>query len=348
MVGIGAATATAAPVALLDVGVARSGVDGRVASVTPFYATGPIPGFAGSLSPIATPVGGAEFRHSNQTQGIGFAFDGIYATGSVAGQHFGFTQRGNGHYFIYHQLKSGGQNFVNFVGEDISTPNHGWYTRWYAAGVQEFGSLMRKSARVTPGGGLLADEWFFQARNELGTFRNKLYLGPSACGNNLSRMEIGENDVNDDKLVLYGLGTSSFFGFGIKASTLASFVSNNAGHFRFYQGACPGTQVFGVSGVGDVTVDPGGVAPAGWSSPVLRFGAENSNDGIRSQRTVVDRFQNDVEFYTGAVRRGAFLSTGRFYLATVPTFATDALAGAGGLLVGEVYKDVFGALRIKL
>jgi endosialidase-like protein len=41
---------------------------------------------------------GVEFRHSNQTQGIGFGFNSIYATGSNENQHLNLMPRGKGGY----------------------------------------------------------------------------------------------------------------------------------------------------------------------------------------------------------------------------------------------------------
>src|SRR6185436_10145973 len=39
---------------------------------------------------------GVEFRHSNGTQGIGFGYNTIYATGGNANQDLGLKPRGNG------------------------------------------------------------------------------------------------------------------------------------------------------------------------------------------------------------------------------------------------------------
>lgn len=348
LVGIGNIPA-ADPVAQLDVALGgRSGVDGRVPGVTPLYVTGNIPGINGTVTnPPATLTGGVEFRHSNQTQGIGIGYDSIYCTGSAANQAFNFINRGNGQTTFYQQTLNGGFNFYNYVSEAIAT-NQGWQERHFAAGVQEFNILRRRSGLVLPGGGTLANEMFFQTRIENGATHNALALRNSLCNANTGRVEIGGNAVNDDKLVLFGVDSTSFYGFGIKASTLAYFVSSTTAFHRFYAGPCPSTLLFSVSGVGNVTVDPNGTAAGGFTGPLLRFGSETSVEAIKSQRTVVDRFQNDIEIHTAAARRFAVLANGRIYMATVPTFATDALAGAGGLATGEVYKDVFGALRIKL
>ncbi len=72
------------PANRLDIANAvRSGTHG---SGLPLYVTGTL----GSGS------SGAEFRHDNGTQGIGFGFNTIYATGSNANQDLGLNSRGTG------------------------------------------------------------------------------------------------------------------------------------------------------------------------------------------------------------------------------------------------------------
>lgn len=82
-VGIG----TANPLSRVDIAAAaRTGTHG---SGFPLYVTGTLaPGSAGSV--------GIEFRHDNGTQGIGFGYNTIYATGSNANQDLGMASRGTG------------------------------------------------------------------------------------------------------------------------------------------------------------------------------------------------------------------------------------------------------------
>lgn len=339
---------TIAPVAKLDVAVGgRAGTDGRVANVTPFYVTSNnMPGLNGTIATVpATPTGGAEFRHSNQSQGIGIGFDSIYCTGSNADQAFNFINRGSGQISFYQQTLLGGFNYFNHMSSAIAA-NQGWQERYWANGVQEHVKIMRRSTIGV--GGTSGFEIFWQMREANGTFRNAMVLRPSVTNANTFSLNIDENLLNDAKLVLFGSAATAFFGFGVKSATLASFVSSNGGHFRWYQGTSPGTQVMGLSGVGNLTIDPLGVGGAGFTSPVIRFGSETSVEGIHSQRTGADRFTSDLELHTAGIRRLAVLNNGRIYMQNVPTFATDALAGAGGLATGEVYKDALGALRIKL
>lgn len=344
LVGIGNVPAST-PAAQLDVARGgRSGADGRTAA-TPAYITGVLPSLGGGVTPPATPTGGAEFRHSNQTQGVGIGFDGLYATGSAPSQHFGLMQRGTGHHFLYWQTLNGGINYHNRVGPAIDAGGQGWHDRWFANGIQVAGEITR---RTDQGFGGSATERFVQLRDSGNGFANVFMLRPSPTQANAFSAIFEDNVVNDAKLVLYGSNAAGFFGFGIKSATLASFVSATTGFHRMYAGPAPGTLLFSVSGVGNVTIDPNGTAGAGWNSPVLRFGGESENEGLRSQRTGTDRFAQDIEVYTAGQRRFAVLQNGRLYAAVVPTYATDAAAGTGGLAAGEVYKDATGALRIKL
>jgi len=149
---------------------------------------------------------------------------------------------------------------------------------------------------------------------------------------------------------LFGQDLTTFYGFGIKSNTLASFIPATTDNFRWYAGACPGTQVFGVSGLGNVTIDPLGTSPAGWSSPVVRFGSEASSDGIKSQRTGVGALLNALSFYTAGVNRfnikaNGFINTP---FTSLPLFANDGAAGVGGLVQGDLYHDALGTVRVKL
>lgn len=338
-VGIGLAAATA-PTARLD--IADGGRSGALVSPpagSPFYVTGALTGLGeGAVNPATPTANLAELRHSNTTQGVGFAYDGVYVTGSNPNESFNLMQRGAGQFFFRHQALLGGINYVNWCGADLAGAGQGWYHRYYEAGAQAAGDLIRRTSEAFGDPGM---ERFFQLRAASGGLANAFALRPSPTLANAYSAVLDGNTVHDQKLVLFGYPGTAFYGFGIKGSTLASFVSANSGFFRWYQGASPGTQVFSVSGVGNVAVDPSGVGPAGWSSPVLRFGGESSNEGIRSQRVGADTFLNDLEFYTNGARRLAVKNGGRIWvnLAGLPgPFATDALAGASGVLQGEIYR----------
>ncbi len=89
-VGLG----TSVPNAKLDIlSEARSGT--HPTAIMGLYVTGP-------LGPDNT---GVEFRHSNGTQGIGFGYNTIYATGSAIDQDLGLKPRGAGKVVIAGPLK---------------------------------------------------------------------------------------------------------------------------------------------------------------------------------------------------------------------------------------------------
>jgi hypothetical protein len=58
-------------------------------------------------------IGGSEFRHSNQTQGVGIGYAGIYATGSNTDQNLYIISRGTGSTFV--------KNYVVFSDDRIKT-----------------------------------------------------------------------------------------------------------------------------------------------------------------------------------------------------------------------------------
>lgn len=131
-VGIG----TAAPVTRLDVwtGTARSGT--APASYGAIYATADAGG-VNNYPPIA------EFRHSNQTQGIAINFNAIFATGSNANQPIYLYSRGASEIQIL-GTGVGGSGFGNLL---VDYPNAGSAggcitIRNSASGVGAFSSLV--------------------------------------------------------------------------------------------------------------------------------------------------------------------------------------------------------------
>lgn len=338
------------PTARLDVAAGgRGGADGRVAG-QPLYVTGALPSIGGAVTNPVTPVGGAEFRHSNQTQGVGLAFDGLYGTGSAASQEFNLLNRGAGQFYVRHQALLGSHNYFNYVGAAIAQAQ-GWQHRWFADGALEAIDILQRDNGGN--GGLLGSERYWQLRQANGALQNVMRLHPSrgAQANVMTLNANPNNSENDRVLALYGGGlpVGQFFGFGIKGSTLAAIVPTTNQHFRWYREADQ-VQLLGLSGVGNVSIDPAGQSPVAWTSPVLRFGGEASNEGIKSQRTGAGDFLNALEFYTASQRRFAVKANGRINIsaAGVPTFASDAAAGTGGLVTGDLFKDALGGVHVKL
>jgi hypothetical protein len=103
------------PMSGLDInhGSARTGSH---AINRPMYITGP----------IGASNNGIEFRHYNATQGIGFGYNTIYATGSTSNQELNFQSRGTGNI----SLKTGSSSdlFINGssgnVGIGTTSPTH--------------------------------------------------------------------------------------------------------------------------------------------------------------------------------------------------------------------------------
>ncbi|QSQ23220.1 tail fiber domain-containing protein [Pyxidicoccus parkwayensis] len=62
---------------------------------------------------------GVEFRHTNGTQGVGIAYNTLYATGSNADQDLGLKARGNGKVTIRGDLKIGGPSLLSATGRRL-------------------------------------------------------------------------------------------------------------------------------------------------------------------------------------------------------------------------------------
>lgn len=228
-VGIGAGI-VADPVATLDVAtVARTGVDGRLAT-TPAYVTGDLPGIGQYNQPV-TPTGGVEIRHSNQTQGIGFAFNGMYATGSNPNQTLILLNKGNGGFEFQSQALNGNLNFYDWSIGIAATANTGSIHRTIRAGVslanyypyfiESVGPLnVRQQWDITANGGVLAG----------------LRLQPDMAQAGNTTLYVGENRTNNRKIVLFdnvAASLTTFYGFGVNSSTLRYQMPGGAFH-RFY------------------------------------------------------------------------------------------------------------------
>lgn len=92
---------------------------GTHASNAPLYVTGDI----GADS-------GIEFRHSNGTQGIGFGFNTIYATGSVDNQDINIKSKGTGNVNVFGNLKTNGGYFATTNSGIIIGDNQPNTSKW--------------------------------------------------------------------------------------------------------------------------------------------------------------------------------------------------------------------------
>ena len=103
-VGIGSTT----PIAKLDVQESRSGT--HPGAVKGLYVTGA----------FQADSDGVEFRHTNGSQGIGFGFNTIYATGSNTNQDLGLKARGTGKVIVGSALQVSGGLQVTAGGLQVS------------------------------------------------------------------------------------------------------------------------------------------------------------------------------------------------------------------------------------
>ena len=139
-VGIGSTT----PIATLDVvggGTARTTTSPTsTAPTTPsVYFTGPLP--SGQTGPAS---GAIEFRHFNQSEGIGFGYQAIYATGSNTNQALDILSRGSGNITLNAYSYSTG-----LVGVGTASPTEMLTVATTAAGSQNPISVYRPAAANT-------------------------------------------------------------------------------------------------------------------------------------------------------------------------------------------------------
>ncbi|MFJ6565598.1 hypothetical protein ACIQMV_38315 [Streptomyces sp. NPDC091412] len=316
-VGIGPAFAAAAPVAQLDVATAaRTGTDRRDAN-TAAYVTGALPSIV-ACSPPATPVTGVvEFLHSNQTVGVGIAWNGIYAAGSATNQDLALMQRGNGSLRDQWQAKAGGYATSIKTVADARVLNGGFQELFYDGPdcVYVGGHYLRASS-LTP-----LDTYHQWNITTGGAARNALELRATRnCADALegAYMRVAGTEVHRKKLTLHDANpgdNARFYGFGILGSTLVYQVdSTNAWH-RWYAatGACASQEVFAVSGQALAVVDPSGLNNGGNGAGALRFGAEGSNVAITSNWADPDGVNyRGLNFITGGRFRSSISAGGLF------------------------------------
>lgn len=270
------------PVAKVDIAQgARSGVDSRVAGVTPFYATGALPQIT-ILNQPTTPTGGAEIKHSNQTQGIGFAYNGIYASGSNADQDIVLLQKGAG----AHEQQWQGLN-ASLARLRVSCPvaasvNTGFIQQmyrggavianWYSSYIEGVGPLnVRQQWDITSNGTIVAGMRLMPDMAEVGN----------------TTLYVGENRKNNRKIVLWDGAPASqtqFYGFGINGNTLRYQTDLSTSFHRFYGGT---TFAFEIAGNGAIKIPVAPVAAVAGdrllvrdpATGLVRLGADATNPG---------------------------------------------------------------------
>lgn len=295
LVGFGSGfPAAVVPVAEVDVAVgARTGTDTRVAGVTPLYVTALLPlvpsiSNGGVLS--TTPTGAVEFKHSNQTVGIGVGYNGLFVTGSNPNNNFALQNRGNGQFdFTYQAKNSGNRDYLNYASPVATTlVGQGFQQRWFEAGVTRANWYPQFTEKVGPVNARM--QWDITAN---GGLVDGLRLAPSYDDTGLAvgtMLWVGTTQVINKKLVLFDNITNSqhqFYGFGINASTLRYQINGTASFNRWYAATSASTSNFilSLSGLGNLAIDPAGTSNGGYSGPLLMFGGENSGRFISSKST---------------------------------------------------------------
>lgn len=231
------------PVAVLDVArQARTGNDPRTAESV-FYTTGNLGSGLNYSWDDATfqaniGYGRAEIRHTNQSQGIGFGYDTIYATGYAANADLVLRTRGNGTFSTIWPVLNGPYHYDERVGiaARVSGSSTGFLTRYWR-GNAVVAQVYTDFADIGAGGRF---QW--DLRGGAGSVVPGMRLRPANDGvNNTNNTElyVGENQVHNRKLVLYdgGAGDTSFYGFGINASTFRYQTPNVTSVHSFFQGA---------------------------------------------------------------------------------------------------------------
>lgn len=311
-VGIGTAFTALNPTSQLDVAAAaRSGVHGNTAT-TGAYVTGAGPVLL-NCAPAAFPGPAiVEARHSNATQGVGITCDGLVATGTNARQDLAFQTKGGGLFSDQFTGLYPGQpyNFHDRTTAAVLALGQGFSDRWYAGNPggcalswQEF-RIADNPATVAGASMRLQWNGFLNGAglSEAAQLRPRYACGANTTPNGfeyfLDANRVGAPSANSTgykgqtgfgavpgtrKLVLFNAvanDTDQFFGLGINNGTLRYQVNATASHHRWYAGtgACQSFEVFGVSGVGNVTVDPTGLNYDGrFRNGLLRFGDEGSS-----------------------------------------------------------------------
>ena len=102
-----------------DIGLKARG-NGKIVGRNKMYVT------SDAANDIDADKDGHEFRHSNQTQGIGMGYNTIYATGSNVNQDIGLKARGNGKVRIQNDTVVNGRLTVNRKPLNFSNAEEDW------------------------------------------------------------------------------------------------------------------------------------------------------------------------------------------------------------------------------
>jgi hypothetical protein len=237
----------------------RSGTDGRLATTAQYVTATGEDLHAGSLT---VPL--AEFRHTNQTQGVAVAYNGIYATGSSPDVNFAIATKGAG------QLRH--------IWRTISLALSDW---WNQAAIVVGGGVQNRLILGPSGGSVTAANHYLgfvqstgplQVRQQFditsnGTLRVAARFEPDLAELGNTSLVVGEQRTNNRKLVLFSSAPTSahqFYGMGVNAGTYRFQTDGTGTQFSFFAAASAAASnlVFRVAGTGVVQI-PGGAPAAG-------------------------------------------------------------------------------------
>lgn len=203
-VGIGQVSRNPAwtPVAQLDVSShARSSNVNHMATDSALRLTGNLWSIA-SVSNYNQPTDNdAWIGHTNETQGIGFGYDGLYAAGTNTNQNFGIAAKGTGYHIK--QFPNAANPFDYRTTRAGSSINRAFYDRDYF-GTLEVSRVIR-GYHMNAAGSLTSTIW----QQQLGGLRSCMRLQPSPSGTQNASLSIDENRIHRDKLNLYNQGGSN-------------------------------------------------------------------------------------------------------------------------------------------
>lgn len=335
----------------------RSGTDRR-STLDPLYVTGNLdPGSGNWADPrsawygAANGVGKLFFGHTNQTAGFAIGYQTI---AQVSGTLDFCLQADQGIHSRQNLQLNGGWMYDMQVLHPSAVPANaqGFQARWRAENGDRLIELRRKLTTLQ--GGALGYEQFWQRQAPNGGFQNVLRSTWSFQSPNTPSFSVNPgNLLGDQLLIMYGDAAANFgtYGFGMRGSEMTAWIASGSTFTtRRTDTQVPIVSIDAFGASGDVVIDPSGVVVAGFANGLFRFGALGSGEGIKSQRVGAGPNLNAIEFYTNSANRVAFRQNGHIFIAltSVPVFASDAAAGVGGMLQGELYRDALGGIHIKL
>ncbi len=219
---------SATPIARVDIAAGtRTGTDRRVATTQPLYVTGVLPDVNFTAIPGVTPTGGAEFMHSNQTQGVGIGLNGIYACGSSTSQDLTLKQQGSG---VHRRIWN---NVAQAISEERNQSNFALNSGFRRDHYVQNNIVMRDYIYDTVGDGVNYRHLVGYRHN--GAERRGYLMKTSELVASSSAICLSANTLNKDKLVMYNEAWTGqqFMGYGMESGAMTAQTYSDW-DFRWY------------------------------------------------------------------------------------------------------------------